>query len=225
MKKLIIAGIFLLVSSVFALEGQSPDEKIAQLEKTIETQKQTISRAEKFVAQLKKQLAEQEKENKRLLAICRKAGIDTNKPGLQDDPNNDNQDGQAKHIENSSEKSDVTLQKLIKLFGADSSLTSLQQEEIYKEYRNKIICWTGKLQSVGNLNDKLHTIEASFIQGQETTDVRVTFPDSFKDKFLKLKEGSQVTYKARLPQNLRGFNAIYTGNLSLTDGQIISVGN
>lgn len=225
MKKMIIAGIFLLTVSVSAITDQSQEEKIAQLEKTIEAQRRTIYRAEKMVAQLKKQLAEQQKENRRLLALCRKAGIDTTMTGQQDDPNIDNQNDQAKHIENTSEKSDVTLQKLIKLFGAGSSLTSLQQEEIYKEYRNKIICWTGKLQSVDTLNDKLRTIEASFIQGQETTDVRVTFPDSCKNEFLKLKEGSQVTYKARLPQNLKGFNAIYTGNLSLTDGQIISIGD
>ncbi|MFA5238213.1 MAG: hypothetical protein WC476_00715 [Phycisphaerae bacterium] len=232
MKKLIVLSVCLLVC-VGLSSDESPDAKITQLEKTIEVQAQTIARAEKMVAQLKKQLADQEKENRRLLALCRKAGIDTAKLGQQDDPNIDNQNDQAKHIENTSEKSDVTLQKLIKLFGAGSSLTSLQQEEIYKEYSNKIICWTGELESVFS-NDRLHTVEASFIQGQETTTVRVSFPESYKDEFLKFKKGhynehgdwlkgSYITYKARLPKDLKG--SIYHGNLSLTDGQIISPGN
>jgi len=99
MKNLIIAGMFLLAASAFALADQSPEEKIAQLEKTIEAQRRTISRAEKMVANLKKQLAEQEKENNRLLALCRKAGIDTAKPRQQNAPNINSQNGQAKHIE------------------------------------------------------------------------------------------------------------------------------
>jgi len=88
MKKLVIAGIFLLVSSVFALEEQSPEGKIAQLEKTIETQRQTISRAEKMVASLKKQLADQEKENRRLLMLCKKAGVKTNANQANNDKQN-----------------------------------------------------------------------------------------------------------------------------------------
>ncbi len=47
--------------------------KIGKLEKTIESQQKTIDR-------LKNQLADQIKENKRLLAICRKAGVKTTTP-------------------------------------------------------------------------------------------------------------------------------------------------
>jgi hypothetical protein len=94
MKKLIIAGTFLLTASVSALADQSQEEKIAQLEKTIEAQRRTISRAEKMVADLKKQLAEKEKENRRLLALCRKAGIETDVK-----QNDDEQSGIASKFE------------------------------------------------------------------------------------------------------------------------------
>jgi hypothetical protein len=98
MKIYIVSLIFLLTASAFALSDESPEVKIARLEAKIEQLEKTIDRAEKVVNNLEKQLAEQEKENKRLLLLCRKAGINTNKPGLQNDLNLDNKNSQAKRI-------------------------------------------------------------------------------------------------------------------------------
>ena len=107
MKKLIIFTIIstLIVSIVFA-EPNHPDAQIAQLEQTIEQQDKTIKWAKKMIAKLTKQLTKQEKENNRLLILCRKAGIDTALPKPQNNLNSqaklDNQvkfDSQAKHVE------------------------------------------------------------------------------------------------------------------------------
>jgi hypothetical protein len=51
--------------------------KIDTLEKTTRTQQEQITRTEKALSDVKKQLDEQVKENKRLRLLCEKAGVDT----------------------------------------------------------------------------------------------------------------------------------------------------
>lgn len=58
---------------------QTLQAKIDTLEKTIRTQQEQITRTEKALSDVKKQLDEQIKENKRLRLLCEKAGIDTTK--------------------------------------------------------------------------------------------------------------------------------------------------
>ena len=89
-KNLIVLSILLLPASICVSSDEPPEDKIIRLEKIIEDQKHTINRAAKMVASLKEQLAEQQEENRRLRVLCRKAGIDINKPdnpNPQSDPN------------------------------------------------------------------------------------------------------------------------------------------
>ena len=58
---------------------QTLQAKIDTLEKTIKTQQEHITRTEKALSDVKKQLDEQIKENKRLRLLCEKAGVDTTK--------------------------------------------------------------------------------------------------------------------------------------------------
>lgn len=54
--------------------------RIKELEEIVKARENTISRAEKALNRLRKELDEQIEENKRLLALCREAGIKTTKP-------------------------------------------------------------------------------------------------------------------------------------------------
>lgn len=54
--------------------------RINELEEIVKAQENTISRAEKALNRLRKELDEQIEENKRLLTLCKEAGIDTGKP-------------------------------------------------------------------------------------------------------------------------------------------------
>jgi regulator of replication initiation timing len=58
-------------------ELQTLQAKIDALEKTIRTQQEHITSTEKALSDVKKQLDEQIKENKKLRLLCEKAGIDT----------------------------------------------------------------------------------------------------------------------------------------------------
>jgi len=76
MKAYFILWMFLLVIPA-SISPESQEAQIVKLKAEIELLEKTIRRAEKMVNRLEKQLAEQQKENRRLLALCRKAKINT----------------------------------------------------------------------------------------------------------------------------------------------------
>ncbi len=78
MKKISIILILLLAGIAYGQDDvEQLKAKVKQLETTIETQQKTIRRAQKVIKKLRKQIAELKTENKRLVALYRKAKIET----------------------------------------------------------------------------------------------------------------------------------------------------
>ena len=83
MKKFLSIIILLCVGIAYGQDDPNTlKTKIAQLEKT-------IARQEIIIEKLKAKLEEQEKETKRLLALCRKNGIETNPKKIARQPKDD----------------------------------------------------------------------------------------------------------------------------------------
>ncbi len=85
------------------------------------------------------------------------------------------------------------------IFGADSKLTDLQKDELWKDYEGKYVTWTGELtylkEGLGGGG-----ISAGFRHkpGTLTYDVLVSFPNTLRGKLLNYTEGQVLTYTGKL---------------------------
>ncbi len=118
-------------------ELQTLQAKIDSLEETIKTQQEHITRTEKALSDVKKQLDEQIKENKRLRLLCEKAGVDTTgKVPVSIGPN----------------QPSVSPNRPIVYRGQER--TKEWFERMYERFSDKIICIDGKYIDVNEIEKK-----------------------------------------------------------------------
>ena len=214
-----------LNTTLWGQEPNDPNDKIKVLQEKIKQLESVVRHTENEKASVVRKLDEQIKENERLKNLCSQIGIDTSpqkneKPSKAEDPN----------------MIKVGLEQLYQLFTVKSrSLTNLQkdvwQKELLKNYGGKYVQWTGRITSISNfIKDKkdaeshcqMQFIYQNFNSGF-MADVRVEFPETMKQRLLSLNKGSLITYQGKLPDNYEHMKSLEHGNLTLTDGRIISV--
>lgn len=99
----------------------------------------------------------------------------------------------------------------------DINATSLQKEDKFNtDYKNKYVEWSGEVVSVSEGLFGGYTISIKHCPNTFTSDVLVEMKDSEKDKLLKLIQGDQVTYRAKMSS----YGDIL--GLSASDGELIA---
>ena len=81
---------------------------------------------------------------------------------------------------------------------SDSTATTLQKESFFDEnYKGKYVTWSGTVTSVSESMGS-YTVSVKHSSQSLFSDVTVVMRDDQKDKLLQLKEGSKITYTAKL---------------------------
>jgi cytoskeletal protein RodZ len=81
---------------------------------------------------------------------------------------------------------------------SDSTATSLQKETFFDDnYKGKYVTWSGTVASVGESMGS-YTVSVKHSSKSLISDAIITMRDDQKDKLLQLKEGSKITYTAKL---------------------------
>ena len=81
---------------------------------------------------------------------------------------------------------------------SDSTATALQKESFFDDnYKGKYVTWSGTVASVGESMGS-YTVSVKHSSRSLISDVTVVMRDDQKDKLLQLKEGSKITYTAKL---------------------------
>ncbi len=80
----------------------------------------------------------------------------------------------------------------------DSTATSLQKESFFDDnFKGKYVTWSGTVTSVGESMGS-YTVSVKHSSKSLISDAIITMRDDQKDKLLQLKEGSKITYTAKL---------------------------
>jgi cold shock CspA family protein len=80
----------------------------------------------------------------------------------------------------------------------DSSATELQKETFFNEnFKDKYVTWTGTVTTVSESYGS-YSVGVKHSPNTLTSDVYVKMRDDQKDKLLQLKEGSEITYTAKM---------------------------
>jgi len=80
----------------------------------------------------------------------------------------------------------------------DSTATSLQKESFFDEnFKGKYVTWSGTVASVGESMGS-YTVSVKHSSKSLISDATIVMRDDQKDKLLQLKEGSKITYTAKL---------------------------
>lgn len=80
----------------------------------------------------------------------------------------------------------------------DTSATTLQKEAFFDEhFKDKYVTWSGKVASVDESFGS-YTVQVKHSSQSLISDAIITMRDDQKDKLLQLKEGSPITYTAKL---------------------------
>jgi cold shock CspA family protein len=101
----------------------------------------------------------------------------------------------------------------------DSSATELQKETFFNEnYKDKYVTWTGTVTTVSESFGS-YSVQVKHSPNTLTSDVIVKMRDDQKDKLLQLKEGSEITYTAKMTRygEILGMSA-EEGVIVSTDG-------
>ena len=86
----------------------------------------------------------------------------------------------------------------IQIKWCDTTLTNLQRQDLFdKEFYNKYIIWTGKVQSVSDFGG-LRLDVNGICPNAYYSDMDILMREDQRDELLKLKVGDTVKYKARL---------------------------
>jgi cytoskeletal protein RodZ len=81
---------------------------------------------------------------------------------------------------------------------SDSTATSLQKESFFDDnYKGKYVTWSGTVSSVSESYGS-YTVQVKHKSSTLVSDVIVKMRDDQKDKLLQLKEGSPITYTAKM---------------------------
>jgi|SRR5665647_2669692 len=81
---------------------------------------------------------------------------------------------------------------------SDSTATSLQKESFFDDnYKGKYVTWSGTVSSVSESYGS-YVVQVKHKSSTLVSDVRVKMRDDQKDKLLQLKEGSPITYTAKM---------------------------
>jgi regulator of replication initiation timing len=197
-------------------------EKVKQLERIIESLQKKLDKIITANNDLKKKLNEQINENERLKNLRSQAGSDTS-------PLKDIKQSQV----NPQNLSKVSLEQLYRFY--KEPITDLQKEEKYENnYKGKWVQWTGKVETVvSETREDKEQYSVMFIYSHPDknvaqcinppkTRVRVQFDEMLKQRLLSFKKGAIITYQGKLPDSYKNLAGLDGGQLSLTDGRIVS---
>jgi hypothetical protein len=99
----------------------------------------------------------------------------------------------------------------------DGGATSLKKEDYFdKNLKGNYVRWTGKVTSISDSFGSI-SLQVKHCPRTLTSDILVTMKDDQRDKLLKLHEGDEVTYVAKMNRLGEIFG------LSATDGEIVSL--
>ena len=94
--------------------------------------------------------------------------------------------------------SGVTFEGVDSLFGAGGSLSDLQKEEQWKQYRGLCVEWTGELAHLDSAMFGGFDIGMKHLRGTFTYDVLVHAPESLKDTLMSWQLGNRYKYRGTL---------------------------
>ncbi|MFH1471446.1 MAG: hypothetical protein ABIF85_00980 [Nanoarchaeota archaeon] len=99
----------------------------------------------------------------------------------------------------------------------DEDATALQKKTLFEEkFKGQYVNWTGEVSRVAESYGN-YVLNVKHCPDTFTSDIRITMKKDQKDKLLKLPEGDEVTYIAKLTD----FGEIM--GLSANDGEIVSI--
>jgi hypothetical protein len=96
--------------------------------------------------------------------------------------------------------SGISWPEIDKTYAAESNATDLQKDEAWKQYRGKLVKWTGKISSVSDDWWSGLTLQAKMNESTFTSDVIVSLKKSEKEKALQLRHGDPVTFIGTLSE-------------------------
>ena len=94
--------------------------------------------------------------------------------------------------------SKITFNEVYNKFGAESSLTELQKDEGWKEYRGKCVEWNGRLAYLDQGFFGGISVGFKHLSHTLTYDVLVSAPEEEKANLMTWNQGSKYTYRATL---------------------------